>query len=67
MEHRLPEDDGHGGGGGGGGGETTALRADDHANLLVLEAQSLLVRNSMTDMSVCVIADRTMYTIRYSG
>ena len=50
----------------GGGGGITALRADDHASLFVLEAQNLLVRNAMTDMSVCVIEDRTMYTIRYS-
>ena len=62
----MEEENGECGGGGGGGGGTTALRADDHASLFVLEAQNLLVRNAMTDMSVCVIEDRTMYTIRYS-
>ena len=60
----MEEENGECGGGGGGG--TTALRADDHASLFVLEAQNLQVRNAMTDMSVCVIEDRTMYTIRYS-
>ena len=65
MEHHQPEEE-NGGGGGDGGCGTTALRADDdHASLLVMEAQNLLVRNALTDMSVCVIEDRTMYTIRY--
>ena len=43
---------------------TAALRAEGHAGWLASEAQNLLVRNAMTDMSVCVIEGRTMYTIR---
>ena len=54
MEHRQPEQNG-----------TAAWGLDDRATWFVQEAQNLLVRNAMTDMSVCVIEDRTMYTIRY--
>ena len=59
MEHRQPEQNG------GRGCGTAACRLDDRATWFVREAQNLLVRNAMTDMSVCVIEDRTMYTIRY--
>ena len=57
MEYRQQEESGEFGG-------TTTLRADHHASWFVLEAQNLLLRNAMTDMSVCVIKGRTMYTIR---
>ena len=60
MEHRQPEQNG-----GRGGCGTAAWGLDDRATWFVQEAQNLLVRNAMTDMSVCVIEDRTMYTIRY--
>ena len=60
MEHRQPEQNG-----GRGGCGTAAWGLDDRATWFVREAQNLLVRNAMTDMSVCVIEDRTMYTIRY--
>ena len=60
MQHRQPEQNG-----GRGGCGTAAWGLDDRATWFVREAQNLLVRNAMTDMSVCVIEDRTMYTIRY--
>ena len=60
MEHRQPEQNG-----GRGGCGTAPWGLDDRATWFVQEAQNLLVRNSMTDMSVCVIEDKTMYTIRY--